>query len=108
MTKTLIAAAITAALAAPLGVSADDNATTWPDKAKPTKQSAEQKARRSSRADEAMSGNSAAASGGTRPSYDAPVKPTPPEKAPAVVPSQSSSERTADQNPLQQDKPTGE
>ena len=78
MTKTLIAAAISAALAAPLVAFADDDATMWPDKAKPTPRSSQtpqQRARTTPRADEAMSGNSAAAGGSTRPSYDPPLRP---------------------------------
>ena len=94
MTKTLIAVAISAALAAPLGALADDNATLWPDKAKPAPgQTQQQKKRGTSRADEAMSGNSAAASGSTRPAYDDPsLKPTPPKRPAAAEP--SSVERT--------------
>ncbi|HKB48431.1 MAG TPA: hypothetical protein VKC57_12085 [Ktedonobacterales bacterium] len=89
MTKTLIAVAISAALAAPLGALADDNATLWPDKAKPApEQTQQQKKRGTSRADEAMSGNSAAASGSTRPAYDDPsLKPTPPKRPAAAEPS---------------------
>ena len=79
MTKTLIAAAISAALAAPLAAFADDDATVWPDKAKPTAQSeqtTEQKARTTPRTDEAMSGtDGAAARGSTRPVYDPPRRP---------------------------------
>ena len=76
MTKTLIAVAISAALAAPLGAVADDNATMWPEKAKPAPgQTQQQKDRGTSRADQAMSGNSAAAYGSTRPSYDPPRRP---------------------------------
>jgi hypothetical protein len=99
MTKTLISAAISALLAAPLGALADDNATTWPDKAKPSTQSAQtrdqterQKARTTPRADQAMSGNSAAAAGSTRPSYDPPVRPNDARRTP--WPSQDSAERT--------------
>ncbi|SRR5258708_18536123 len=107
MTKTLIALAISGALAAPFAALADDNATMWPDKAKPTPgRTQQQKNRGTSRADQAMSGNSAAASGATRPAYDDPsLKPTPP--ASPVGPAQSSSERTADQEPLKHDAPTG-
>ena len=96
MTKTLIAVAISAGLAVPLGAVADDNATMWPDKAKPAPgQVQPQKNRRTSRPDEAMSGNSAAASGGTRPAYDDPsLKPTPPKRA-------------ADQEPAKRAEPTG-
>ena len=86
MTKTLIAAAISAALAAPLVATADDNATLWPDKAKPSAQSSqtkEQKTRTTPRADQAMSGNSAAAGGSTRPAYDPPVRPSAAKRAPA-------------------------
>ena len=79
MTKTLIAAAISAALAAPLAAFADDDATVWPDKAKPTPQSSqskEQKARTTPRIDEAMSGtDGAAARGSTRPNYERPLRP---------------------------------
>ena len=76
MTKTLIAVAISAGLAAPLGALADDNATMWPGTAKPTAgRTQQEKDRGTSRADEAMSGNSAAASGSTRPSYDPPRRP---------------------------------
>ena len=76
MTKTLIATAISAVLAAPFGALADDNATMWPDKAKPVAgRTEQQKQRGTSRADEATSGNSAAASGSTRPSYDPPLRP---------------------------------
>ena len=94
MTKTLIAVAISAGLAAPLGALADDNATLWPDKAKPAPdQTQQQKKRGTSRADEAMSGNSAAASGSTRPAYDDPsLKPTPPKRPAAEE--RSSVERT--------------
>jgi len=83
MTKTLIAVAISAALAAPLGAVADDNATMWPEKAKPAPgQTQQQKDRGTSRADEAMSGNSAAASGATRPSYDPPRRPNDAKRIP--------------------------
>ena len=75
MTKTLIAAAISAALAVPLGALADDDAVAWPDKAKPSEQSERQKARTTPRADEAMSGSSAAARGNTRPNSDRPLRP---------------------------------
>ena len=79
MTKTLIAAAISAALAAPLAALADDDATMWPDKAKPTAQASqtqEQKARTTPRTDEAMSGtDGAAARGSTRPNYERPLRP---------------------------------
>lgn len=79
MTKTLIAVAISAALAAPFGAFADDNATTWPDKAKPapgsTQRTEQERQRGTTRADQAMSGNSAAASGSTRPAYDPPRRP---------------------------------
>ena len=76
MTKTLIAAAISATFAAPLAAIADDDATLWPDKARPTAQSEqtkEQRARTTPRTDEAMSG--AAARGSTRPNYDPPLRP---------------------------------
>ena len=94
MTKTLIAVAISAAWAAPSGAFADDDATVWPDKAKPTPaQTQPQKNRRTSRADEVMSGSSAAASGATRPAYEDPsLKPTPPKRP--AAPEQSSPERT--------------
>ncbi|HZE62149.1 MAG TPA: hypothetical protein VE085_16545 [Burkholderiales bacterium] len=93
MTKTLIAAAISTALAAPLGALADDNATTWPDKAKPTaERTQQQKQRGTSRTDQTLSGNSAAASGSTRPSYDPPLRPG--DAKPVAGPSPSSSERT--------------
>lgn len=76
MTKILISASISAALAVPLGALADDNAMSWPDKAKPSEQSERQKARTTPRADEAMSGSdSAAARGSTRPNYDPPLRP---------------------------------
>jgi len=79
MTKTLIATAISAALAAPLAAIANDDATMWPDKARPTAQSSQtpqQKARTTPRADEAMSGtDGAAARGSTRPVYDPPLRP---------------------------------
>ena len=79
MTKALIAAAISAALATPFAALADDDATMWPDKAKPTAQSArtpQQKARTTPRADEAMSGtDGAAARGSTRPNYETPLRP---------------------------------
>ncbi len=79
MNKTLIAAAFSAALAVPFTVFADDDATMWPDKAKPNAQSSrtkEQKARTTPRADEAMSGSDgAAAAGSTRPNYDPPLRP---------------------------------
>ena len=79
MTKTLIAAAISAALAAPVAALADDDATMWPDKAKPTAQSSRtlrHKARTTPRTDEAMSGTDAAAArGSTRPNYDPPLRP---------------------------------
>jgi hypothetical protein len=77
-TKTLIAAAFSAVILAPLpALAADDNdATMWPDKAKPTTQTAQQKARVTPRADEAMSGTAAAARGSTRPVYDPPVRPS--------------------------------
>ena len=79
MTKTLIAAAISAALAAPLAALADDDATMWPDKAKPTAQASQtpdQKARTTPRTDEAMSGtDGAAARGSTRPNYERPLRP---------------------------------
>ncbi len=79
MTKTLIATAISAALAAPLAAIANDDATMWPDKARPTAQSSQtpqQKARTTPRADEAMSGtDGAAARGSTRPNYDPPLRP---------------------------------
>jgi hypothetical protein len=79
MTKTLIAAAISAALAAPLVAFADDDATVWPDKPNPTAQSTrtpQQKARTTPRADEAMSGtDGAAARGSTRPNYETPLRP---------------------------------
>lgn len=79
MTKTLIAAAISATLAIPVMAFADDDATMWPDKAKPTPQSAQiprQKARTTPRTDEAMSGtDGAAARGSTRPNYDPPLRP---------------------------------
>ncbi len=108
MIKTLITAAISAALAAPLAAVADDDATTWPDKARPS-------ARTTPRADEAMSGNSAAASGSTRPNYDPPLRPN--DAKPAAEPSQSSAETTApphspaptaEPGPAQHAKPTGE
>lgn len=76
MTKTLIATAISAVLALPLVALADDDATMWPDKAKPTEQSSrskEQKPRTTPRTDEAMSGT--AARGSTRPNYDPPLRP---------------------------------
>ena len=79
MTKTLIAAAISAALAAPVAALADDDATMWPDKAKPTAQSSrtlQSRARTTPRTDEAMSGtDGAAARGSTRPNYDPPLRP---------------------------------
>lgn len=79
MTKTLIAGAISVALAAPLAALGDDDATMWPDKAKPTapsSQTKEQKARTTPRAAEAMSGtDGAAARGSTRPVYDPPLRP---------------------------------
>jgi hypothetical protein len=79
MTKTLIAAAISAALAAPFAAFGDDDATMWPDKASPSAQSSrtpQQKARTTPRADEAMSGtDGAAARGSTRPTYEAPLRP---------------------------------
>jgi hypothetical protein len=79
MTKTLIAAAISALLATPVAAIGDDNATMWPDKAQPsaqTSQTKEQKARTTPRTDEAMSGtDGAAARGSTRPNYDRPLRP---------------------------------
>jgi len=79
MTKTLIATAISALLVTPVAAIGDDNATMWPDKAKPTAQSSQspqQKARTTPRADEAMSGtDGAAARGSTRPNYEAPLRP---------------------------------
>ena len=76
MTKILISAAISAAFAVPLGALADDDAMSWPDKAKPTGQSERQKARTTPRTDEAMSGtDGAAARGSTRPNYDPPLRP---------------------------------
>ncbi len=75
MTKTLIAAAIAGALAAPLGAFADDDAVTWPDKANLPAQTKE-KARTTPRIDEAQSGtDGAAARGSTRPNYDPPLRP---------------------------------
>lgn len=77
-TKTLIAAAFSAAVLVPLPLlAADDNdATMWPDRAKPTTQTPQQKARITPRADEAMSGTAAAARGSTRPVYDPPIRPS--------------------------------
>jgi len=79
MTKTLIATAISALLVTPVAAIGDDNATMWPDKAKPTAQSSQtpqQKARTTPRADAAMSGtDGAAARGSTRPNYDPPLRP---------------------------------
>ena len=79
MTKTLIATAISALLATPVAAIGDDDATTWPDKARPSAQSSQtpqQKARTTPRTDEAMSGtDGAAARGSTRPSYDPPLRP---------------------------------
>jgi len=97
MTKILIAVAISAAVATPIGALADDNAAMWPDKAKPEAgRAAQQKARGTSRADEAMSGNSAAASGATRPPYDdATLRPVPPKK------------HIGDPEPTKQSAPTG-
>ena len=93
MTKTLIAAAISTALAAPFAAFADDNATMWPDKAKPAAgRTQQQKQRGTSRTDQTMSGNSAAASGSTRPPYDPPLRPN--DAKPVPGPSQSSSEGT--------------
>ena len=124
MTKTLIATAISAVLATPMLAIGDDDATTWPDKAKPTEQSSQskqQKQRTTPRADQAMSGQSAAAGGSARPSYDPPLppsaaKPQPgpdastyaPPHSPAYGPSQSSVEQTAEPGPYQRAKPTGE
>src|SRR5438045_8593916 len=97
MTKMLMAVAISAALAAPFSALADDNATMWPDKAKPERgRTAQQKARGTSRADQAMSGNSAAASGATRPPYDdATLRPVPPRR------------RAGDDEPVKQAEPKG-
>jgi len=116
MTKTLIATAISALLATPMAAIGDDNATMWPDKARPGAQSSQtpqQKARTTPRADEAMSGNSAAAGGSTRPSYDPPLRPNDAKPAaephsPAYGPSQSSAEQTAEPGPAQHAEPTGE
>jgi hypothetical protein len=97
MTKTLIAAAIFTALTAPLGALADDNATMWPDKAKPVAgRTQQQKQRGTTRADQTMSGNSAAASGSTRPSYDPPLRPN---DAKPLAPGESASERTTASRP---------
>ncbi|HYM41365.1 MAG TPA: hypothetical protein VET46_01240 [Steroidobacteraceae bacterium] len=76
MTKILVSAAISAVLAGPVAAVADDAAMTWPDKAKPSAQSEQRKARTTPRADEAMSGSDgAAARGSTRPNYDPPMRP---------------------------------
>jgi len=74
--KTLIAAAICTVISAPFAAFGDEDATRWPGKAEPTAgRTQQQKDRGTSRADEAMSGNSAAVSGSTRPSYDPPRRP---------------------------------
>jgi hypothetical protein len=75
--KTLIAAAICTVISAPFAAFGDEDATRWPAKAEPTAgQDAKYKARRTTRADEAMSGTDTAASrGSTRPNYDPPMRP---------------------------------